>query len=108
MEHTALERLAEAVVERLTVPLEASGRHVHLCRADVDRAVLNLLDNAARFTPAGGGPPRRGAGPLQHGDGGQGGAHPPPGRTLDREAARKTRAASLYFPPFRAMIRGRV
>ena len=25
-----------------------------LCRADVDRAVLNLLDNAARFTPAGG------------------------------------------------------
>lgn len=25
-----------------------------LCRGDVDRAVLNLLDNAARFTPAGG------------------------------------------------------
>ena len=25
-----------------------------LCRAEVDRAVLNLLDNAARFTPAGG------------------------------------------------------
>lgn len=25
-----------------------------LYRADVDRAVLNLLDNAARFTPAGG------------------------------------------------------
>ena len=36
MEHTALERLAEAVVEKLTVPLEASGRHVHLCRADVE------------------------------------------------------------------------
>ena len=36
MEHTALERLAEAVVERLTVPLEASGRHVHLCRAHVE------------------------------------------------------------------------
>ena len=79
-----------------------------LCRADVDRAVLNLLDNAARFTPAGGGPPRRGTGPLQHGDGGQGGAHPPPGRTLDKEAARVFSAASLYFPSFRAMIRGRV
>ena len=36
MEHTALERLAEAVVERLTVPLEASGRHVHLCRSHVE------------------------------------------------------------------------
>lgn len=36
MEHTALERLAEAVVERLTVPLEASGRHVHLCRTHVE------------------------------------------------------------------------
>ena len=36
MEHTALEQLAEAVVERLTVPLEASGRHVHLCRAHVE------------------------------------------------------------------------
>ena len=36
MEYTVLERLAEAVVERLTVPLEASGRHVHLCRADVE------------------------------------------------------------------------
>lgn len=30
------------------------GPPCSLCRAEVDRAVLNLLDNAARFTPAGG------------------------------------------------------
>lgn len=31
-----------------------ASRPCALCRAEVDRAVLNLLDNAARFTPAGG------------------------------------------------------
>lgn len=32
----SLERLADQIVRRLTVELEASGRHVHLCRAHVE------------------------------------------------------------------------
>ena len=32
-----IERLAEAVVRRVTVEIEASGRHVHLSRAGVDQ-----------------------------------------------------------------------
>ena len=28
--------LAQAVIDRITLPLEASGRHVHLCRAHVE------------------------------------------------------------------------
>ena len=32
----SLERLAEQIVRRLTVEMEASGRHVHLSRADLD------------------------------------------------------------------------
>lgn len=31
-----MERLAEEIVRRVTVEIEASGRHVHLSRADVD------------------------------------------------------------------------
>lgn len=31
-----IDRLAEEIVALMTVELEASGRHVHLCRADVD------------------------------------------------------------------------
>lgn len=31
-----VERLAEAIIERMTIEMEASGRHVHLCRADVE------------------------------------------------------------------------
>ena len=31
-----IERLAEQIVARLTVEIEASGRHVHLCRAHVE------------------------------------------------------------------------
>ena len=37
METRALESLAEEIVRRLTVPMEASGRHVHLSRAAVDQ-----------------------------------------------------------------------
>ena len=33
---TVVERLAEELVARLTIELEASGRHVHLSRADVE------------------------------------------------------------------------
>ena len=36
METRALETLAEEVVRRLTVPVEASGRHIHLSRAAVE------------------------------------------------------------------------
>ena len=32
----SLERLADQIVRRLTVEMEASGRHVHLCRAHVE------------------------------------------------------------------------
>ena len=31
-----MERLAEEIVRRVTIEIEASGRHVHLSRADVD------------------------------------------------------------------------
>jgi len=31
-----LERLAEAIIQRMTIEIEASGRHVHLSRADVE------------------------------------------------------------------------
>lgn len=37
METRALETLAEEIVRRLTVPMEASGRHVHLSRAAVEQ-----------------------------------------------------------------------
>ncbi len=37
MERTELARLTEAVLDRLTVELEASGRHVHLSREAVER-----------------------------------------------------------------------
>ena len=33
---STVERLAEELVARLTIELEASGRHVHLSRADVE------------------------------------------------------------------------
>lgn len=36
MNTQALDRLAEVIVARLTMELEASGRHIHLCRADVE------------------------------------------------------------------------
>lgn len=32
----SIERLAEEIVARATIEIEASGRHVHLCRADVE------------------------------------------------------------------------
>ena len=41
------ERLAEELVRRLTVELEASGRHVHLCRAHVEA----LFGPGYRLTP---------------------------------------------------------
>lgn len=31
-----LERLAEAIIQRMTIQIEASGRHVHLSRGDVE------------------------------------------------------------------------
>ncbi len=31
-----LERLAEAIIQRMTIEIEASGRHVHLSRGDVE------------------------------------------------------------------------
>lgn len=31
-----LDRLAQALIDRLTVEIEASGRHVHLCRRDLE------------------------------------------------------------------------
>lgn len=31
-----VERLAEEIVSRLTIEIEASGRHIHLCRADLE------------------------------------------------------------------------
>lgn len=33
---TMMERLTEAVVDRIGLEIEASGRHVHLCRQDVE------------------------------------------------------------------------
>ena len=33
-----VERLAEEIVSRLTIEIEASGRHIHLCRADLEAA----------------------------------------------------------------------
>ena len=35
METRALETLAEEIVRRITIPMEASGRHIHLSRAAV-------------------------------------------------------------------------
>ena len=31
-----LDRLAQVLIDRLTVEIEASGRHVHLCRRDLE------------------------------------------------------------------------
>ncbi len=46
-EQAAVERLAEQLVERMTVPLEASGRHVHLSREDTEA----LFGRGYRLTP---------------------------------------------------------
>ncbi len=46
-EQEAVERLAEQLVERMTVPLEASGRHVHLSREDTEA----LFGRGYRLTP---------------------------------------------------------
>ena len=32
----AIERLAEEIVSRLTIEIEASGRHIHLSRGDLE------------------------------------------------------------------------
>lgn len=40
---STVERLAEELVARLTIELEASGRHVHLSRADVETLVRRGL-----------------------------------------------------------------
>ena len=37
METRALETLAEEIVRRITIPMEASGRHIHLSRAAVEQ-----------------------------------------------------------------------
>ncbi len=46
-EQETVERLAEQLVERMTVPLEASGRHVHLSREDTEA----LFGRGYRLTP---------------------------------------------------------
>ncbi len=43
----AVDRLAGEIVARMTVPLEASGRHVHLCREDVEA----LFGRGYQLTP---------------------------------------------------------
>ena len=43
-----LDKLAEEIFSRLTLEIEASGRHVHLCRSDLDAnlALRNHLNSA--------------------------------------------------------------
>lgn len=48
-----IERLAEAVVRRVTVEIEASGRHVHLSRAGVDQLFgVGYRLNRSRTSPS--------------------------------------------------------
>ena len=42
-----LDKLAEEIFSRLTLEIEASGRHVHLCRSDLDA----LFGPGYRLTP---------------------------------------------------------
>ena len=51
---STVERLAEELVARLTIELEASGRHVHLSRADVETLFgAGYRLNRTRPVPAG-------------------------------------------------------
>lgn len=43
----SIDRLAEEIVSRMTIELEASGRHIHLTRADVEL----LFGRGYRFNP---------------------------------------------------------
>ena len=54
---STVERLAEELVARLTIEIEASGRHVHLSRVDVEtlfgagyeRHITNMLSRPGRY-----------------------------------------------------------
>ena len=48
-----VERLAEEIVSRLTIEIEASGRHIHLCRADLEARIIRRVSAATiRINPA--------------------------------------------------------
>ena len=59
---STVERLAEELVARLTIELEASGRHVHLSRADVETCSARATGSTGRKTC-----PSRGSSPAPSG-----------------------------------------